>query len=120
MSRSYRGGPRLPLHLTPPQRQALQLLHEGWQCQHGGVVPPRFGKLLSYSFWRDGKRRYLAGSTLASLERRAWIAWEQTDVTMALDGRAVPGYALRLTPLGQQRMAQESTNPKENQHVSHG
>jgi hypothetical protein len=118
MSRSYSGGPRLPLHLTPPQRQALQLLQEGWQCQSGGVEPPRFGKLLSYSVWRDGQSRYVAGSTLASLERRAWIAWEPTDVTLAYDGTTVPGYALRLTPLGQQRMAQERTNPKEDEHVS--
>jgi hypothetical protein len=113
MSQSYSGGPRRPFHLTPPQLQALQLLHEGWQCQCGGAVPPRFGKLLSYSFWRDGKSRYLSGSTLASLERRAWIAWEQTDVTLALGGKAVPGYALRLTPLGQQRIAQDSTNAEE-------
>ena len=118
MRRSTSGGPRIPLHLTPPQLQALQYLRDGWQCQSAGTSRGPFGKLVWYSFWRGGQSRYVAGSTLASLERRAWIAWEQTDVTLALGGRAVPGYALRLTPLGQQRIAQDSTNTEEDQHVS--
>jgi hypothetical protein len=87
-----------PLRLTPPQLTALQLLRDGWRCQTDGTSPAPFGKLIWYGFWRDGDCRHVSGTTLASLERRALIAWEPADITLAYDGTVVPGYALRLTP----------------------
>lgn len=87
---------RRPLRLTPPQIRVLQLLQDGWQCKSAGVIRPRIGKLVWYALWRDGKSELVAGSTLAILEERGLIDWEQTDVTLAYDGTTVPGYALRV------------------------
>jgi hypothetical protein len=102
-----------PSPLTLRQREALHLLGKGWRCESCMITPGPFHKLLWYSFWLDGQSRHVAGSTLASLERRAWIAWERTEVPFAYDGTTVPGSALRLTPLGQQQVAHDITHTQE-------
>lgn len=90
-----------PSALTVPQRHALQALRDGWQCQTCGSDPVRFHTFVWLSFRRDGRVLSVAGSTLASFQRRNWITWEETRVTLAYDGSQVPGWTLVLTPAGQ-------------------
>lgn len=90
---------------TPSQKQALRYLHEGWRCECAGTQPAQFGPLVWYRFEDQGHRTSVAGSTLASLQRRGFIAWEATTLTLAYDGSPMPGQTLILTATGQQAAA---------------
>jgi hypothetical protein len=105
--------PQRPSPLTPRQRDALHLLGSGWRCQSCMMTPEPFHKLVWYAFWLNGQSQHVAGSTLRSLEDRALITWEPANVTLAYDGTTRPGYALRLTPLGQQQVAHDLTYTQE-------
>jgi hypothetical protein len=91
-----------PRPLTPPQLHALRSLADGWQCQIGGVDRPHVRPLSWYSFWRQGTRRSVSGSTLVSLQARGLTTWDGATLTLAWDGSRVPGYTLVLTDAGQQ------------------
>jgi len=98
-----------PLRLTQPQLYTLQLLHDGWQCQMGGMEHPHVRPLIWYSLRRHGESRGVVGSTLISLLARAFIVWATTTLPMAIDGSQVPGYTLMLTDIGQRAVPQGNT-----------
>ena len=91
----------MAVRFTPPQLQVLRYLRDGWHCTTAGTQPPQVRQLLWYSFCHEQRQTSVAGSTLASLQRRALIGWEATTVTLAYDGSTIPGYTLALTAVGQ-------------------
>lgn len=86
-----------PGRLSPPQQNVLRLLREGWTCSTCGRDPGPFRPLVSYGFHRGKETRWATGTTLGSLTRRGWIAWEATTLTLAYDGSQVAGWTLILT-----------------------
>lgn len=85
-----------PVRLSAPQIQVLQYLREGWRCE-SVALPLRFSPLCGYPFRQKERCIYISGTTLASLQRRGWIAWEATTLTWTYDGSTHPGYRLVLT-----------------------
>lgn len=98
--------------LSPPQRQVLRLLDDGWTCATCARTPGPFGKLVFYGFHLGAETRWASGTTLASLERRGWIAWQATTLTFAYDGSQMPGHALILTPAGAALAASQKENER--------